>query len=762
MKVHPLIVAAAGRLFGDTAAPAGPDRRSPRARRLAVGTVLTGVALCVWTLTAPTGPDRRHADDVAAAFTTAVIAGGGALLLAGSDHDGRFRRPLGLALLLAAAGHLLVHTGGYSTPVQQTLILLWTLPAIGCCLVGLAGRPPRSDPLMPVRSLLEAALLGVMLGAALWQQVFRPYGAPFPLVYTLLPVTATVCAVLVFALRSTDPGLRVAAGAVAGLVLAGVLALHLDLVRPQAQDPGTYWMALAALLWPPLVIGLLTSRGGGTGPDSDWVAGNERLSTMAVSVLVLAFSACALAGMVTRGVDTPTLVLCGAAIVLLWLRELVRAHQNLHLVDDISAQAATDPMTGLPNRRGLEEQITRLRRRPPGPVGIITVDIDRFREVNDLLGQARGDALIVATSQELAHLARAAAGQTFRMGGAEFVLLVQADLASTRALAAHAADVMTRAAARVPGTVRFQLSCSVGLDGSWAEDPPADLSSVLLRSGHAMRHAKATGARTAVFSPAMADAMARRQAVEQRLRAGLDDIDVRFQPILSLDDRRVIGVEALARWHDHLLGDVPPREFLTVAEQSGQMERLGLHLLRRALRHTQTLDLAGAGIHTWVNVSTLELRIPGFARRFRQETRSAGLRPADLVVEVSEAVLDVRGGSAVKVLGELEAEGFRIVLDGFGAGYSSLALLTTLPVHGLKLDRGLTGRLPDARADAIAAVLTQLATDLGLGVVAAGVETADQEAALRRHGLWHVQGWRYAQALDLRGLEDYLRAGGGP
>lgn len=760
MSAQPLIDAAADRVLGDSSSPRPNGRLSPRAQLVAAGAVLAGALVCFWALLDPAGPSWLNPKDVAATFTTGVIVAGGGLLIARSEDDARFRRPLGVGLLLAAVCHFASNFWGFDTTLKQAVILVWSFPAIACCFLGLSTRLPRSEILMPVRGVLEAALMGVMLAAALWQQAFRPFGQDSSIVFTLVLVTVTVCASLIFALRSDDTGLRVTAFAVAGLVTAAVTSLHLDeLPRTQGQVNGTFWMAFAALLWPPLVIGLFLSRGSRTGPDGDWVASNERLTTMIMSVLVLVFSAFALAGMASQGVDNPTLALAGTAVVLLWLREVVRAHQNHQLLSEVSAQAATDPMTGLPNRRGLDERIARLHRRPEGQVGVITVDIDRFKDVNDLLGQSRGDALIVATADELAALAQAAGGQAFRVGGDEFVLLTGGGPQPARVLAAQAADVMATASTRVPGAARLQLSCSVGLDGSWADGSKSDLSTVLLRSGHAMRHAKATGTRAASFSPAMADAMARRQAVEQRLRVGLDDIDIRFQPILKLNERRVIAVEALARWHDTFLGDIPPREFLAVAEQAGQMERLGLHLLRRALTHTRTLDLARADIRTCVNVSTLELRVPGFAQRLLAEVSGAGLEPTDIIVEVSESVLDVRGEPAVMVLEELAGAGVGVVLDDFGAGYSSLALLTSMPVHGLKMDRALTGRLPDERADAIVAVLSQLAQDLGMGVVAAGVETAEQEAALQRHGLWSVQGWRYAQALDLRGMGEYLAGG---
>ena len=758
MSVHSLTERPAGRVLGDRTDPPSTGRLTPRGQLAAAGTVLAGALVCFWALLAPPGPSWFNAKDVAAAFTTGVIAGGGALLIAHCENDVRFRKPLGIGLLLAAACHLASNFWGFSSPLQQTTILVWSVPAIGFSIAGLASRLPRSELLMSVRGLLESGLMGATLAAAVWQQAFRPFGAEPFIIYTLVLVTVTVSASLVFTLRSDDTGLRLTAFAVAALVLAAVSSLHLDLMLPRVQDPGTFWMALAALLWPPLVVGLFMANRGRPGPDGDGVAVKERLFTMLTSALVLACCTFTLAGMIRQGVDRPTLALCAVAVVLLWLREVVRAHQTHRLLSEVGAQAATDPMTGLGNRRGLEERIQGVGRRTQGPTGVITVDIDRFKDVNDLLGQTRGDALLVATANELAALARAAGGQAYRVGGDEFVLLATGGQQSTRVLAAQAAEVMTSAASRVPGAARLQLSCSVGLDGCWEHSGPRDLSTGLLRSSHAMRHAKATSARVAVFSPAMADAVARRRAVEQRLRAGLDAIDVRFQPILTLDERRVIAVEALARWYDSHLGQIPPQEFLAVAEQTGQMERVGLHLLRRALAHTRELNLAAEGIRTSVNVSTLELRVPGFVPRLLTEIAAAGLQPQDIIIEVSESVLGVRG-EPVTILEELAGTGVGVVLDDFGAGYSSLALLTSLPVHGLKMDRVLTGRLPGSRADAIVSALSQLATDLGMGVVAAGVETAEQEAALQRHGLWSVQGWRYAHALDLRGLEEYLSRG---
>lgn len=751
MSAHPLIGVAA-----DDADVVAVAPTPPQVRIALGGLLLCGLLICVWTFVTPHGIGPARPRDIATWFATAVVCGGGVLLFLRAGQDAAFRKPMGISLILSGLCHLASNHWGADTPIAQAAILIGAGASLLLCLAGVSTRVPRPQHLMTVRGFLEAALMGTVMSVALWQFGFRLLGAPSSVVPGLLFSTVIVCGALHFALRSEDRGLRIGAVALGFLLLAAIASFQLQQDLFPGVDDLRMRMATGALLWPPTVLGIFLSRPGRVEADSDWFAASERRSTLTMSVVVLTFTGIALFGMWKSGVDTPSLLLMGLALLILWLREIVRATQHHHLLTEVSAQAATDPMTGLPNRRGLEQKLGRLASHPEANLAMITVDIDRFKDINDLLGRTRGDALLSATANTLQQIAGEAGGQAYRVDGDEFVLLVSGGRDEARAVAAQAVDVMTSAAVRVPGAARLQLSCSVGVDGTWSRDAHDDLAGVLSRSGHAMRHAKTNGSRAAIFSSEMASALARRQAVEHRLRVDLDAIQVHFQPIVELTRHRVVAVEALARWHDPFLGEIPPAEFVTVAEDCGLMERLGQHLRHTALEQAAELSLADDGIRVTVNVSVLELRVPGFAERVLDDVGAVGMNPQDLILEVSESLLRNRAEPAVRTLHQLSEMGIGIVLDDFGAGYSSLALLTGLPVQGLKMARSLTGRLPDARADAVASVLGRLATDLGLTVMAAGVETAEQERALCRHGLCLVQGWRYAEALDLSALEGFL------
>jgi EAL domain-containing protein (putative c-di-GMP-specific phosphodiesterase class I) len=280
-------------------------------------------------------------------------------------------------------------------------------------------------------------------------------------------------------------------------------------------------------------------------------------------------------------------------------------------------------------------------------------------------------------------------------------------------------------------------------------------------SGEAMRVSKALGrGRVTHYTDQMAQDAGRRSAVERRLRELVADggADVHFQPVIHVSTGSVVGVEALARWQDDELGQVPPLEFIGIAENTGLMPELGLQLLRSALHGFVASGACARGLTMGVNLSTLQLRMPGFAATVVAMAQSCGVPFGHLVAEVTESVLLADGDPAVAAVHELADAGMPIALDDFGTGYSSLAYLHRLPVAVLKIDRVMTSSMGTPRGLAIARSVADMGAALGVDVVVEGVETTAEAGLVASLGVPYAQGWLYAPAMTGHDLRTYLRS----
>jgi diguanylate cyclase (GGDEF)-like protein len=669
---------------------------------------------------------------------------------------------LGLALILASVTVLPGAPDGPLPPRHATVYAVFSLSSVACVLVGSMHKMAYFEALSSVRSTLEAVLIAVAIAAAGWQLVFYDIvgtqGQGLQTVLLLLADGFIYGVALLAATRGRDFGFTVAAFAAGGLVLEGLISQHAQLTT---GNPGWAGVVASCLCWPLVVIGLYRADASARVLSVTAQARVEwrSLTVVATVMVVGAWQALHAARESADSADV-TWGLIGAFFIALWLRELIRAWQSSHLITLLGRDALRDPLTGLANLRSLDDHFDDMLRRS-GPVSVITVDLDRFKDVNDLLGHPIGDQLLTSVAKRLRDLAVTQRAKVFRMGGDEYVIIGGSGHAEAERMADDVAGVVASCVDAIPSLRRVPVTASVGVchlrvDGSSTH---ADLHLALAHSGHAMRKAKISGNDVAVFDEPLADSYRRRRTVEALLRERIATgvgVDVKFQPILSLTSHQVEGAEALARWTDDWLGPISPAEFIEVAEDCGLIEALGEHILRRALTGAIESGLVGHGRWVAVNVSALQLRVPGFAGTVSRALGQAGVSARHLVIEVTESVFVRPDDPAVETLSELAGLGVRISLDDFGTGYSSLGYLARLPVHELKIDRSITAKLDDPKTIAVAGSIVDMAHRLDLDVVVEGVETAEQERRAIALDLDRVQGWLYSPAVGVVELRQLI------
>jgi diguanylate cyclase (GGDEF)-like protein len=421
-------------------------------------------------------------------------------------------------------------------------------------------------------------------------------------------------------------------------------------------------------------------------------------------------------------------------------------HQLIH-------RATHDELTGLANR-SLFEQETRgaLDASEPSAgetLSLALIDLDDFKAINDRLGHAVGDALLIVVAQRLRRTVRKD-DVVARLGGDEFGLLLHG-LRSEEATAVL--DRIAESLTRPVHALGYDLlvKASIGLAEVWPDASPQEL---LRRADLAMYAAKERGkGRHAVYDARLEQNHAADAQLGAELRQALDngDFTLVYQPIVALPDGRWTSLETLVRWKHAERGFIDPDVFIPIAERTGLIVPLGDWILRTALRQAaewKTVYGAGAPDEIGVNVSARQLREPGFAADVRAALADTGFDPEKLVIEVTEtAVFD--GGIALDTLRNLVTLGVKVALDDFGTGHSSLGLLRTCPADTLKVDKsfidGIGGRSEEA---VIATAMIQITDGLHLQAIAEGVETAEQAETLYRLGYRFAQGYHFSRPLS--------------
>lgn len=419
---------------------------------------------------------------------------------------------------------------------------------------------------------------------------------------------------------------------------------------------------------------------------------------------------------------------------------LKRSEQHLEFL------ANCDPVTGLANRRLVTHQLEEHLRDAAvtrRQVGLIFIDLDGFKLVNDTLGHEAGDQLLDAIAKALRSAVREH-DTVGRLGGDEFVVIHSdlPDVAAAEILAAELLAALSRPV-RV-GNREIVVTASIGI--AIGPRDGANVEALMRSADTAMYRVKQEGKNGwRVFSEELVEAPSDRMELAAELRHAVEngELYLVFQPQIDIVTRKVVGVEALARWNSPRLGQVSPSHFIPVAESAGLICALGELFLGEACRHARRwADLGAPLVHVAVNLSVAELRHPDTAARVARVLNATGMNPRHLELEITESILLDNDSQTWRTLRELEALGVRLTVDDFGVGYSSLRYLQRLPVDRVKMDRSFIQNVPESRNDArLAAAIVALARSLGIELVAEGVETERQLAFLRRHGCRVIQGF---------------------
>jgi len=416
--------------------------------------------------------------------------------------------------------------------------------------------------------------------------------------------------------------------------------------------------------------------------------------------------------------------------------------------------AHTDPLTGLANRRGLMRSLRETPAKGRSRI-LIGIDLDGFKNVNDMRGHDVGDAVLAEVGARLRR--NLLTGDVAaRLGGDEFAVLMRAS-SDEAMLAAKRLLAVLGEPYQVDGGLVF-LSASVGVAGNPA---PGDTGELMRDADLALRYAKQRGKnRVERYQLRYDELLRRRSTLENELRHAIDRAELRlvFQPVVALPSMRPVGAEALLRWHHPTLGAVRPDEFIPVAEESGLINRIGSWVLQQACRQLALWLTAGHDVWVSVNLSPKELHAADYPAQVADVLAEHGVPPQRLVLEVTEHAVATDMDELVRRLTELRATGVRIALDDFGAGYSSLGQLRTLPVDILKIDHALVAE-PESRTGTAAPlvdVVVRLGHRLGLEVLAEGIGTPAQRAVVEEAGCRLGQGSLFGWGVPAEHLEAQL------
>ncbi len=430
----------------------------------------------------------------------------------------------------------------------------------------------------------------------------------------------------------------------------------------------------------------------------------------------------------------------------------------------IAHSAQHDGLTGLPNRILLNDRISQaiaLAPRRGKRLAVLFLDLDGFKHINDSLGHQIGDKLLQSIARRLIGCLRIS-DTISRQGGDEFVVLLS-ELDHSDEAAIMAKRILEAvAAAHSIGQHNLHVTASMGL--SVYPDDGLDAETLIKNADIAMYQAKENGRQTyEFFTPAMNARAVERQSIEESLRHALErqEFTLHYQPKVNLNSGEITGAEALLRWTNPGRGEVPPEQFIPIAEDCGLILPIGNWVLREACRQARSWTDAGLPLTTMaVNISAREFRNEHFLDQVLAILEETGLDPKCLELELTESVLMKRAEHAESILKKLRASGVQVAVDDFGTGYSSLSYLTKFSIDTIKIDHSFVRKITSNPNEAtIITAVVSLARSLNMRVVAEGVETQEELAFLRAHQCEEAQGYYFSRPVLPRQFAELLATG---
>lgn len=457
---------------------------------------------------------------------------------------------------------------------------------------------------------------------------------------------------------------------------------------------------------------------------------------------------------------SPVLDEAGRVAHFVWvLNDVTEREQHEELLE---YQANHDALTGLPNRNLLADRITQSlanARRYNQRVAVLFIDLDNFKLVNDSLGHALGDRMLIIQADRL-HTSIRSGDTVARYGGDEFVVVVSnLEKSEDAALVAHHIQELVSRPFTIDGH-EFGITCSIGI--SLYPKDGQDVDSLLKNADAAMYRAKEQSRNSFQFyTSEMNDRVVERMVIERHLRHALEmgELEMHYQPQIELINDTIVGVEALLRWHSPDLGTVPPDRFIPLAEETGLIVPIGEWVLKTCCQQNKAWQDAGlTPLTISVNLSARQLQKKDLSDVIAVILKESGLEPRYLELEIVESMVMHDVDSAAAIMKELKGLGVQLAMDDFGTGYSSLSYLKRFPFDKLKIDLSfIRDIMVDPESAAIARAIIAMAHNLNLRAIAEGVETEDQLQYLRLHKCNEIQGFYVSAPVTAQEFEVLLR-----
>lgn len=675
-----------------------------------------------------------------------------------SESDRRWRQVFGVALIVWGAGQIVLavelRLGTAMAPSLGDLVSALAFPIFVAGITRAVWSEAFVRPVL--RMVVDALLMSSVLALLIWRLVVEPSGvttdaqmfAAFALPTTLLVASFGM---LVFIRRPEVPTGLFACGLTVFAVSDLMATFRADLAAPVSG----FGSAMYAVAMPLFATG---ARMASPEPnDGDDVTRDLREASMTIVITALVVMAVLVHVVMVRRVPTATpIIYTLIAVGAFFARHLVDHAQRHALLGRLREQALADPLTGIGNRFALDAVSARV---DPEHVAVLVVGLEGMHEFAAAHGQEERDVLLVRVARGLARWFHDGIA-VVRLESDEFAVVIPngEDVADSGSVARQVAHQAIGRGAPARPVVRVVVGVATGLAGD------RTVFDAVIRAQRA-RHLARTSPNWPIrwYDDALRQQDEREQLIDARLPGAIDvdGISAHFQPIVSLARGAVVGVEALARWDDPVLGRVGPDEFIARAEATDQIGRLGLSILRQATEAAMALGFPGRGLTVAVNVSPAQLRQHGGGIRFADQVAEvlahSGLPARLLVVEVTESLLVEEHDPAVDELRRLTAMGVQVGVDDFGSGFWALGYFRWLPADVLKIDRSLVCTLvDDERSRSVVSSIVHLARRTGMTTIAEGIEDDETARVAGELGVRFAQGWAFGRPVPAERLAEEI------